>query len=198
MKDFLNRFRAFVVKFHTQDEALLVHAFKQGVMAGPFIDSLIRNGARTYGEIKQRAIAHIAYKEAMTMMRGNTGAGHAQPYESNRTQPLRVHETATEKKSIARRMPYESKKNQPKSRSKDDLPFRPRFKLSYKELLVLPGIQEKLRPPPKTDKVLGPSNNTWCDFRKAYGHDVENCITLGYQLAGLLKDGLLQEYLLGG
>ena len=48
---FLNRFGAFTVKLQTQDEALMVHAFGQGIMAGPFSDSLIRNPTRTFGEI---------------------------------------------------------------------------------------------------------------------------------------------------
>jgi len=43
LKDFLNRFGEFVVKLQTQDKALMVHAFGQGIMPGPFSDSLIRN-----------------------------------------------------------------------------------------------------------------------------------------------------------
>jgi len=43
LKDFLNKFGAFVVKLQTQNEALMVHAFEQGIMSGPFSDSLIRN-----------------------------------------------------------------------------------------------------------------------------------------------------------
>jgi len=48
----MNRFGAFVVKLQTQDEALMVHAFGQGIMSGPFSDSLIRNWARTFWEIR--------------------------------------------------------------------------------------------------------------------------------------------------
>ena len=52
MKDFLNRFGAFVVKLQSQDEALMVHAFGHGIMLGPFRDQLIRNQARTFWEIQ--------------------------------------------------------------------------------------------------------------------------------------------------
>ena len=31
-----------MVKLHTKDEAMMVHAFRRGVLAGPFSDSLIR------------------------------------------------------------------------------------------------------------------------------------------------------------
>ena len=39
------------MKLQTQDEALMVHAFEQGIMIGPFSVSLIRNPARLFGEI---------------------------------------------------------------------------------------------------------------------------------------------------
>ena len=48
----------------------------------------------------------------MTSKCGNAGAGQYKPRDGIRTQPMRVHETATEKKSSAQQMPYESKKNQ--------------------------------------------------------------------------------------
>ena len=75
---------------------------------------------------------------------------------------MRVHKTATEKKLSTRQTPYESKKNQSRSKSIDDLPYGPKFKVSYKELLAMPDIVSKLMFPPKTDKVLGPGKNTWC------------------------------------
>ena len=34
-------------------------------------------------------------------------------------------------------------------------------------------------------------------FHQAFRHDVEYCTALGYQLAGLVKDGFLKEYLEG-
>jgi len=69
--------------------------------------------------------------------------------------------------------------------------------MSYKELLAMLGMANQLRFPPKFDRNLGPHKGVWCDFHQAFGHDVEHCITLGYQLAGLVKDGLLKEYLEG-
>ena len=42
LKEFLNRFRVQVVKLHTKDEAMTVHAFTKGELPGPFSDLLIR------------------------------------------------------------------------------------------------------------------------------------------------------------
>ena len=63
----MNSFRAFTMKLHTQDEALMLHAFGQRIMTGSFNDSLIRIPARTFGEIQRRAIAHIGAEEAISM-----------------------------------------------------------------------------------------------------------------------------------
>jgi len=65
----------------------------------------------------------------------------------------------------------------------------------YKELIIIPSVADKLRFPSKTNRNLGPSKGTWCEFHKAFGHDVENCIALGYQLAELVRDDFLKEYL---
>jgi len=59
LKDFLNRFGAQVVKLHTKDEDMMVHAFRKGVLPGSFSDSLIRCLPKTFCEIKRRAVAHI-------------------------------------------------------------------------------------------------------------------------------------------
>ncbi|XP_068504611.1 uncharacterized protein [Phaseolus vulgaris] len=69
LKDLLTRFGAFVVKLQTRDEALMVHAFGQGIKLGPFSDSVIKNRARTFEEIRRRVVAHIAAEEIVTLKR---------------------------------------------------------------------------------------------------------------------------------
>ena len=63
MKDFLNRFGALVVKLHTKDEDMTVHAFRRGVLPGPFSDSLIRCRPKMFSEIRHRVVAHIVAEE---------------------------------------------------------------------------------------------------------------------------------------
>jgi len=57
----------------------------------------------------------------------------------------------------------------------------------------MPGMADKLRSPPKSNRNLA----VWCKFHKVFGHDVGHCIALGYQSAGLIKDGIFKEYLEG-
>jgi len=78
LKDFLNRFGAFAVKVQTQDEALMVYAFGQRIMSGPFNDLLIRNQARTFGEIRG-VVAHIAAEEVVSVKRNCMHPGQAKP-----------------------------------------------------------------------------------------------------------------------
>jgi len=60
LKDFLNRFGAQIVRLLGKDEEMFVHAFKKGVLPGPFSESLIRCHPATFAEIRRRAVAHIA------------------------------------------------------------------------------------------------------------------------------------------
>ena len=141
-----------MIKLHTKDEPLIVHAFGWGILSGSFSDSLIRNQAKTFGEIRRRAIAHIDAEEAVTVKRGSIGR------ESSRAQPMRVHEAAMEKRSPTRHALYASK--QRRKKEKADLPFRHKFKMNYKELIAIPNVVDKLRFPSKTNKNLGPSKGT--------------------------------------
>ena len=59
----------------------------------------------------------------------------------------------------------------------------------------MPGVADKLKFPQKTDQNLGSRRDAWCEFHRAFGHNVERCITLGHQLASLVKEGFLKEYL---
>ena len=55
--------------------------------------------------------------------------------------------------------------------------------MSYKELLGMPRVMDKMKFPQKTDKNLGPQKDVWCEFHKGFGNDIERCIALGHQLA---------------
>ena len=52
LKDFLNRFRAQIVRLPGKDEDMFVHAVKKGVFPGPFSESLIRSHSATFAEIR--------------------------------------------------------------------------------------------------------------------------------------------------
>jgi len=69
--------------------------------------------------------------------------------------------------------------------------------VELKDLIVVPNIADRLRPPMKSDKVLGPDRESWCEFHEAFGHHINNCLALGYQLDELVKNGFLKDYLSG-
>ena len=66
--------------------------------------------------------------------------------------------------------------------------------VGLKDLIAVPNIAERLRRPAKSDKVLGPRKDSWCEFHKAFGHHIDNCLSLGYQLDELVRTGFLKDY----
>ena len=76
-------------------------------------------------------------------------------------------------------------------------PIRHNFVVELKDLIVVLNIADRLRPPVKTDKVLGPHKDSWCEFHEAFGHHINNCLALGHQLDELVKNGFLKDYLVG-
>ena len=65
------------------------------------------------------------------------------------------------------------------------------------DLIAIPNIAVRLKVLEKTtEKVLGPKPDAWCEFHKSFGHSINSCLALGYQLAELAKCGFLKDYLL--
>jgi len=100
LKDFLNRFEALVVKLHTKDEDMTVHAFRRGVLPGPFSDSLIRCRPNTLNEIRHKVVAHIVVEDEFIEKQGSIDL--VRPRGTGRPHPLRVHEATTEKKALGK------------------------------------------------------------------------------------------------
>jgi len=101
-----------------KDEEMFVHAFKKGVLPGPFSESLIRSHPATFAEIRRRAVAHIAAESEVTEKRGNVAPTKLRAQV--RVQPQRLMEAAVGKRDQTTRHPYDPKKNKSKG------PGRPR------------------------------------------------------------------------
>jgi len=127
LKEFLNRFRAQVVKLHTKDEDMKVHAFSKGMLPGPFSDLLIRCRPKTFCEIRCRAVAHIVTEDQVTEKRGTICPVRLRG--PGRPQPMRVHEATTEKKAPGAQPPYEARKPQTRART---TPTRHIFRVDLK------------------------------------------------------------------
>ena len=69
--------------------------------------------------------------------------------------------------------------------------------VELKDLIIVPNIADKLRPSVKSDKILRPHKESWCECHEAFGHHINNCLVLGYQLDELVKKGFLKDYLTG-
>ena len=182
-----------MVRLNIKDETMMVHAFKKGIVPGPFSESPIRNRPKIFGEIRHRAVAHVAVEGEVIEKR--TCVVPTCPRAPGRPQPLRVHEATIEKKTPAKQQPYQPRKPQTRERAKENVPPRHDFVVELKDLIVIPNIAERLRIPAKTDKKLVPNKNAWCEFHQAFGHPIRNCLALGHQLDELVKNDFLRDYL---
>jgi len=193
LKEFVNRFGAQVVRLNTKDETMMVNVFRKGICLGPFSESLIRSRPKTFAEVRRRAVAHIAAKEEMNEKRACVVP--TRPRAPTRAQPVIVHEAAIEKRTPAKKQPYEPRKPQTRGRARENKPLRHNFVVELKDLIVVPNIAERLKMPPKTDKKLGPHKEAWCEFHQSFGHPICNYLALGHQLDELVKSGFLNDYL---
>ncbi|XP_068476734.1 uncharacterized protein [Phaseolus vulgaris] len=200
LKEYINRFGAQVVKVGTKEEPMIVYAFKKGVCPGPFCESIIRNRPRTFAEIRRRVVEHIASEGEVCEKR--TSVAPSRPRAQTQAQPVRVNETTTGRKKQEGRRPYEARKPQPRGQAGGNhlareraRPTRYDFVVELKDLIDVPNIAERLKQLVKTDKVLGPRKDSWCEFHEAFGHHVNNCLSLGYLLDELVKSGFLKDYL---
>jgi len=96
-----------------------------------------------------------------------------------------------------RKRPYEARKSQARGRSGENQPIRHDFMVELKDLIAVRNIADRLRVHAKTNKVLGPHKDAWCEFHQAFGHSITNCLAMGYQLDELVKSGFLKDYLVG-
>jgi len=165
LKEYINRFRAQVVKVGTTEEPMIVYAFRKGVCPDHFCESIIRNRPRTFAEIRRPAMEHIASEGEVCEKRMSVVP--SRPRAQTRAQPVRVNETTTGRKKQEGRRPYEARNPQPRGQTGGNRPVKERarparydFAVELKDLIPVPNIAERLRRPAKTDKVLGPRKDS--------------------------------------
>ena len=192
LKEYINRFQPFwetLKEYITTEEPMIVYAFRKGICPGPFCESIIRNRPRTFAEIRRRTEGEVCEKRSTV--------APARPRAQSRAQPARVNEAATGKRGQERKRPYEARKPQTRGRAGENRQARHNFVVELKDLIAVPNIADRLRVPAKTDKVLGPHKDTWCEFHQAFGHQITNCLAMGHQLDELVMSGFLNDYLAG-
>jgi len=127
LKDYLNRLWALTVRLQTHDKDVMVPTFKQGIAAGPFSDSLDKNPAETFSEIRERVVTHIEAEEVVARKNNSSYSRKPRPTESSRARPLQVHDTSTLKRTHSRYVPYVAKRNEPKTKAREESVTRPKF-----------------------------------------------------------------------
>ena len=174
---------------------MVVVAFVQGMTASPFNDLLIKNRAETLSEVHERDTTLIEPEEVVLKKNGRSRSKQPGYKENSWDRFVRRNETSTEKRKDSRYILYVAKKDEPKTKAKEETTIRLRFRVPCKELIGMAGVADRLEFTQQRDRFLGLRRDTWCAFHTTYGHDFEWCIAISYQLANLVKDGFLKEYL---
>jgi len=119
-------------KTSTQDEEMVVAAFVQVMTTSLFSDLLIRNLAETLSDVGERVAAHIEAEEVV--LRKNASSRSKQPMhkENTRDHSSRSNEASTEKGTNLRYVLYVAKKNEPKTKAREETTIRPRFRVPCK------------------------------------------------------------------
>jgi len=116
-----------MVRLKKNDEEMMIIVFEQGMAAGSFSDSLIRNSTEAFSEVCERVAAHIEAEKVILRKNGSLRSRQSMPKESNRDHPLRVNEASTEKRTDSRYVPYVAKKDEPKVKAREVSTTRRKF-----------------------------------------------------------------------
>jgi len=73
------------------------------------------------------SFSHINAEEVVATKHGILSSRQPKPKESSRGRPLRVNETSAEKRMDSRYTPFAAKRNEPKTKARGELAFRPKF-----------------------------------------------------------------------
>jgi len=69
--------------------------------------------------------------------------------ENNRDRSVRSSEVSIEKRTDQRYVPYVAKKDEPKAKAREETTIIPKFRVSYRELIGMPEVSDKLKFPQK-------------------------------------------------
>ena len=101
----------------------MVSAFEQGVAPGPCCDSLIRNPAEAFSEIRRRAVAHINVEEAVVARNNGSHSRLAKPKEASKaSRPLRVNKASAGRKAEVKHAPYRKGELKAIGKEEDSVP----------------------------------------------------------------------------
>jgi len=126
---------------------MVVAAFVKGMTTSPLSNSLIRYREESLSEVREQATTHIEAEEVVLGKNNNSRSKQPRYKVNGRDRSSRSDEVSTSKQSDQRYVPYIAKKDDPKNQASEEKIIRPKLWVSYKELMGMANVVDKLNFP---------------------------------------------------
>ncbi|KAJ1413041.1 hypothetical protein SESBI_19972 [Sesbania bispinosa] len=165
-----------------------VMAFEEGLLPGPFNESLAQRPTASMEEIRNGAACYIKGEESNVDKRENKwwedksgrkkDTFNSANYNSRQGRGFNGNDERFKSR-------YQGSWSTDRSREVDLTP------LNASRTRILKDVYQSdlLKLPPPAKGAKGPDLNRWCDYHRAKGHDTENCWTLMNKIEQLIKEG---------
>ncbi|XP_062012303.1 uncharacterized protein LOC133728883 [Rosa rugosa] len=219
LKAFVTRWRAATSQYRDLDKPMVLAAFKQGLLKGPFLYHINYNHPNaTYDHVMNEAVIH-AQEEFITY--GEIPPPPSIPIKS--TQPPSNHQETTkasmvpptDKKREWQQSNHHSKRQKDQHFNKggrssqgDNRNRHTDSSQRYAVFTVLTATYEEIydqckdmipAPPPRKYAKRGKPRNTgkWCKYHEDSGHNTNDCNALKTAIETLYRDGKLEQFKIG-
>ncbi|GKV23293.1 hypothetical protein SLEP1_g33040 [Rubroshorea leprosula] len=174
----MQRFNKSTLDIDNVPDTICLFALLHGLKLGRFLDDLLENPLKSWNEVNDRSTSFILsedFQSSKQQADDRQGKEHKQPEGKDEKKKQKVGEQRGKPHSFPKYDSY--------------------IPLSSSRSQILTQIQHWVkRPPPQTHDSPRVDRSKYCDYHRAYGHNIEDCQSLKDELEFLARNGKLEGY----